>query len=55
MRSCLAQLMAACAVCAEHDLKTGFKEMLKEHPDSHKDVDQFIVRFLEGPSVVRPD
>jgi len=32
----------------EHDIETGFEHMLKVHPDSHVQVDQFIVRFLDG-------
>jgi len=31
----------------DNNVRTGFTEMLKEHPDSNKDIDQFIIRFLE--------
>jgi len=32
----------------QHDIETGFKQMLTDHPDSHVDVDQFIIRLIDS-------
>jgi len=41
------ELSLSFADAKHHDLRTGFKEMLVAHPDSKKELDQFIIRFVE--------
>jgi len=41
------ELQLSFADAKQHDLRTGFKEMVQAHPDSKKDLDQFIIRFVD--------